>query len=109
MRALDEFSNDLLRNLELSISLGDNDSVETIWTCCITCLAHLAALCHLTSQTTTTLSGPMDHLCDLALEKLGSISLEVPIEKYSHFDVLTGVRILVIFLRITEALTQDIN
>ena len=51
----------------------------------------------------------MDRLCDLTLEKLGSISLKVPIEKYSHFDVLTGVRILAVLLRTTEALTQDIN
>ena len=36
----------------------------------------------------------MGDLCDLALDKLGNLSREVRIEQYSHFDVLTGVRVL---------------
>jgi len=38
----------------------------------------------------------MEGLCDLTLDKLGNISSEVHIEEYSHFDVLTGVRISVV-------------
>ena len=37
----------------------------------------------------------MDDLCDLTIEKLGNVSHEAHIEEYTHFDVLTGVRILV--------------
>ena len=35
----------------------------------------------------------MGSLYDLTLEKLGTLSLEVRIETYSHFDLLTGVRL----------------
>ena len=93
-------------NLERFIALGDSSGAETIWTCCVTCLAHLAALCHHISQRTPTSNGTMDYLCDLTLNKLGNVSLEVHIEQYTHFDVLTGVRILTTFLW-TEALTKD--
>ena len=80
-------------NLERFVTLGDSSGVEIIWTCCVACLAHLAALCHHISQTAPTPSRPMDRLCDLTLERLGDVSLEVRIEQYTHFDVLTGVRI----------------
>ena len=42
----------------------------------------------------------MGGLCDLTLGKLGNLSYEVHIEEYSHFDILTGVRVLVVLLRI---------
>lgn len=76
--------------------IGDTGGVGTIWTCCIICLAHLAALSHLMSQKDPASSEPMDGLCDLTLGKLGNLSLEVQIgvEDRSHFDILTGVRIL---------------
>ena len=35
----------------------------------------------------------MNGLYDVTLGKLGSLSLAIPIEVYSNFDVLTGVRI----------------
>ncbi|KAF9779641.1 hypothetical protein BJ322DRAFT_368458 [Thelephora terrestris] len=88
--ALDTFSSDLMRNLEQFVSIGDASGVETIWTCCVICLSHLAALCHFMSQTDTTLSKSTNNLYDLTLEKLCNLSLKVPIESYSHFDVLTG-------------------
>jgi len=91
VRALDVFSRDLVRNLERFVSIGDTSSVETVWACCITCLAHLAALCHFMSQTNTTSSVSVNGLYDLTLDKLGNLSLEVRIEVYSHFDVLTGL------------------
>ena len=49
----------------------------------------------------------MDHLCDLTLERLGNVSLNVYIEQYSNFDVLTGVRISAILFWTTEGLTND--
>ena len=109
MQALDEFCTDLMGNLEQFITLRDSSGVETIWTSCVTCLAHLAALYHLISQTAQTSSGNMNRLCDVTLEKLANISLEVHIEQYSHFDVLTGVRILTISHQMIEVLTTDDN
>ena len=97
VRTLDKFCKGLMGNLEQFLALEDSSGVETIWTCCVMCLAHLAALCHLISQTAQTSNKSMDGLCDLTLEKLGNISLEVRIEQYSHLDALTGVRILVVF------------
>ena len=94
-------------NLERFSTLEDRSGVETIWACCVTCLGHLAALYHFIGQTTLISSEPMDLLCDLTLDKLGNISLEVRIEEYSHFDALTGVRILPIFLWTTETPTGD--
>ena len=79
-------------NLQQFISIDDTCGIWMIWTCCIVCLAHLAALSHLMSQTDPTWSVSMTSLYDLTLDKLGNLSLEVRIEMYSHFDVLTGVR-----------------
>ena len=93
--ALDEFSNALMRNMQRFMEVEDSSGVETIWTCCVLCLAHLAALSHLTGQTELTLGGSMHNLCDLALNRLGALSREIPVEVYSHFDVLTRVRIRV--------------
>jgi len=39
----------------------------------------------------------MDGLCDLTLVKLGDLSHETHVEVYSYYDVLTGVRISVVF------------
>ena len=105
--ALDVFSDALIRNLERFT--GDSSSVETIWTCCITCLAHLAALCHFVSQEEPALSGSMDDLCDLTLDKLGGLSRGMYIEDFSYFDVLTGVRALIVLLRVSGALIKNDN
>ena len=107
VRTLDGFSNDLMKNLERFIALEDSSGVGTIWTCCVTCLAHLAALCHLIGQTEPPLSGPMGDLCNMALERLGNLSNEVRIEEYSYLDVFTGARILVTLIRMGETLTKD--
>jgi len=47
----------------------------------------------------------MDGLCDLTLAKLGVLSREVHIEVYSYFDVLTEVRVPVVLLWTSKALT----
>ena len=49
----------------------------------------------------------MFDLCDLTLDKLASLSHEVHIEEYSHFDVLTGVRIFAVLHRMSEGLTKS--
>ena len=107
--ALEKFSSALTGNLERFIEVGDSSGAGMIWTCCVTCLAHLAALCHLISQTEPSSRDSMGDLCDLALDKLGNVSHEVQIEEYSRFDVLTGVRILVVLLRMSKALTKISN
>ena len=94
---LDKFCNTLIGNLRRLIWLEDSSGVETIRTCCITSLAHLAALSHLLSQRVVTLRSSMDGLCDLTLVKLGDLSHETHVEVYSYYDVLTGVRISVVF------------
>ena len=96
-------------NLERFIQIEDSSGVETIWTCCVTCLGHLAALCHPVSHVVPILRGSMEDLCDLALDKLANLSHEVHIEEYSYFDVLTGVCTLVVLLQIAEALTKSVN
>lgn len=93
---LDNFSDGLVENLQQFIKLEDNDGTGTIWTCCIACLAHLAALCHLVSLMEPTFKDSMDRLFNLTLDKLGNLSLEVQVEEYSIFDTLTGVWTLVI-------------
>ena len=81
-------------NLQRFASLGDSDGAETIWTCCIMCLAHLAALSHLAGQADPASSASMNRICDLTLDKLVNLSLEARIEGYSDLDVLIRVRIL---------------
>ena len=93
--ALDRLSSVLLENLQRFTKFEGSSGVETIWTCCITCLAHLAALCHLIGWMEPALNRSMDDLFDSTLNKLGNLSLEMHIEEYSPFDVLTGVRISV--------------
>jgi len=93
-------------NLQRFIEVGDSSGVETIWTCCVTCLGHLAALSHLISQREPTLRGSMDSLCDRTLAKLGDLSREVRVELYSYFDVLTKVRILVVLPWMSKTLTR---
>ena len=92
-------------NLQRFTEVEDNSGVETIWTCCVTCLGHLAALSHLISQREPTLRSPMDGLCDMTLAKLGNLSREVRVEVYSYFDVLTEVRILLVLLWTSKTLT----
>ena len=106
---LDRFSDSLMENLRQFIEIQDSSGFETIWTCCVTCLGHLAALCHFIGHAVLTLRGPMDYLCNLALDKLANLSHGVRIEEYSHFDVLTAVRTLAPLSRMSEALTKHTN
>lgn len=98
-----------MRNLQQFIEIEDASGTGTIWTCCIACLGHLAALCNFISQTEPTLRGSMDSMCDLALDRLGNLSYEAHIEEFTHFDVLTGVRILVVLLQMAEVLIKNAN
>ena len=104
---MEEFCNTLMRNLQRFIEVEDNSGAETIWTCCITCLAHLSALSHFVSQAELTLTSSMDDLCDMTLDKLGDLAREVRVEDYSYFDVLTVVRVSAMSLRMSRELTKN--
>lgn len=103
---LDKFCNALMRNMQRFIEVDDSNGVETIWTCCISCLAHLTALSHLIGQSVPTLRSSMDDLYDLTLAKLGNLSREVHVEVYSHSDILTRVRTSVGFAQGEQGTNQ---
>lgn len=92
VHTLDTFSSDIMKHLQRFTNIGDINGAEMIWTCCVICMAHLAALCHRMSQTDPAWSVSMNDLYNLTLDKLGNLSLEDRIEAYSHFDLVTGVR-----------------
>jgi len=96
-------------NLQRFIEVEDSDGVETIWACCVTCLAHLIALSHLISQKEPALRISMNDLSDLALARLVDLSREVRVEVYTYFDVLTEVRLLVVPPRMSKVLTDGVN
>ncbi|KAF9779635.1 hypothetical protein BJ322DRAFT_371116 [Thelephora terrestris] len=91
-----------MENLRQFNRIRDASGVWMVWTCCIICLSHLAALCHFMDQTVPAWNTFMRNLYDLTLGKLCDLSLEVPIEVYSYFDVLTGVRISHRFVPLNE-------
>jgi len=104
---MDRVCDGLIGNVQRSVEVGSSSSVEAIWTCCITCLAHLVALSHLLSQGVPNLRSSMDDLCNLTLAKLGDLSREVHIELCSYLDVLTEVDIFAVFLRMSKVLTGN--
>lgn len=89
---LDGYSDMLWRNLRRFIDIGDNVGAEIIWSSCITCLAHLSALCEVIGRTEPTASLAMNSLCDLNLEKLGHLTEDIRSEEYTYLDLLLGVR-----------------
>ena len=89
---LDGYSDMLLHNLQGFIEVGDNDGATMIWSSCITCLAHLTALCELIGRTEPTANLAMSALCDSNLEKLGQLTDDMRSEEYTHLDLLLGVR-----------------
>ena len=98
-----------LVNLQRFLEGKDGSGVETIWTCCVTCLPHLAALCHLIGQTELALRSSMDYLCGLTLDKLRNLSYKALFEECSPFDIFTGVRISATLLRVNEVLTESVD
>lgn len=89
---LDGYSDMLLRNLQRFVDIGDNIGAEIIWSSCVTCLAHLSALCELIGRMEPTSNVAMNSLCDSNLEKLGQLTEDLRVEGYTHLDLLLGVR-----------------
>ena len=82
----------LLCNLRRFIEFGDNIGAEIIWSSCITCLAHLSALCELIGRTEPTAGVAANGLCDSNLEKLGHLTEDMRVEECTYLDLLLGVR-----------------
>lgn len=89
---LDGYSDTLLSNLRSFIDIGDNVGAEIIWNSCITCVAHLSALCELLGRAEPTANIAMNSLCDSNLEKLGHLTEDMRVEEYTYLDLLLGVR-----------------
>jgi len=58
----------------------------------IACLAHLAILYEVVSRMDPVAEVKMYNLCDLALQRLGTLTSELHFGEYSHLDLLLGVR-----------------
>ena len=61
--------------------------------CCISCLAHLAVLYEAISRTGPVAEVEMYNLCDLALQRLGTLTSEFNSDEYTYLDLLLGVRL----------------
>jgi len=59
---------------------------------CIACLAHLAILCEVAGRTGLP-QLEMYNLCDLALQRLGTLTSELHFDEYTYLDLLLGVRL----------------
>jgi len=91
---LDEYSNVLLRNIRRFIEIGDSHGAEIIQSSRVSCLAHLAVLCDLSSRLEPNCKPKMDATCDSSLVRLGSLTQEMDFDEYSYtyLDVLLMVR-----------------
>ena len=89
---LDEYSDALLRNIQMFITIGDSHGAEIIQKSCVGCLAHLAVLCDLVGRLEPNSKPQMDAICDSSLIRLGRLTREMNFDKCSYFDVLLRVR-----------------
>ena len=90
--SLEEFSQNLLKNISRFRDHGDKPRADAIGSSCIPCLAHLAALYELVCQKGPG-AGEMYDLCDLALQRLGMLTSELHFDEYTYLDLLLGVRL----------------
>lgn len=89
---LHDYSQTLLSNLQRFQKLGDKSGAEAIRSCCVNCLAHLAALYEALSDIGPTPQTGMDALCDSSLARLGRLAEDMCVEEYTRHDLLLGVR-----------------
>ena len=59
---------------------------------CITCIAHLATFYEVVGRVDPVAGVEMYNLCDLALQRLGTLTSELNFDEYTHLDLLLGVR-----------------
>ena len=89
--SLDEFSQNLLDNVTTFRERGDASGVDVIGSSCITCLAHLAVLYEVVGRMDPD-AKEVYNLCDLALQRLGRLTIDLRFEEYTYLDLLLGVR-----------------
>ena len=73
------------------LEVGDSQGAEIIQSSYVTCLVHLAELCHLISGLEPNSKPRMDNVCDLLLEQLGYLTRGMSADGYTYLDVLLGV------------------
>lgn len=71
---------------------GDKCGVDVLGGNCIACLAHLAILYEVVGRTSPDEEAEAYGLCDLALQKLGTLTSELRFDEYTYLDLLVGVR-----------------
>ena len=92
MTRLDQYSNDLLRNIRMFVEIGDNHGAEIIQSSCITCLAYLAVLCDFVNRLEPNSGHQTNVICDSSLERLGRLTQEMDFDEYTYLDVMLRVR-----------------
>jgi hypothetical protein len=90
---LDDYSQELLSNLERFQKLGDRNGAEVIRGCCVHCLSHLAALCETICRVDPVFRTGMETLRASSLERLGELAKDMRMEEYTPHDLLLGVRL----------------
>ena len=70
----------------------NKNGADVIGISCIACLAHLAILYEVVGRTEPAVEVGMYGLCDLALQRLGTLTSELRLDEYTYLDLLLGVR-----------------
>jgi hypothetical protein len=89
--SLEVFTLNLLSNIKRFRGLGDKEGADVISSSCIACLAHLAILYEAVCQIDPVSESKSYTLYDLALQRLGMLTSELLLNKYTHLDLLLGV------------------
>ena len=93
LASLEDFSQKLLSNVKTFREHGDKNGADIVSSSCIASLSHLAVLYEVAGQIDPAAKARMDHLCDLALQRLGGLTSELQSDEYSYLDLLLGVRL----------------
>jgi len=91
LASLEEFSQNLLDNIQAFREYGDKAGADLIGCSCIACLAHLAVLYNAVGRIDP-LAGETCSLCDSALQRLGKLTLDIHFDEFTYLDLLLGVR-----------------
>jgi hypothetical protein len=89
---LHDYSEALLRSIQVFAEIGDVHGVEIIQNSCVGCLAHLAILCNFIGRWDPSYKPQMDVICDWSLEQLGDLTKAINFDEYTYLDLLLRVR-----------------
>ena len=73
------------------LEVGDSQGAEIIQSSYVTCLVHLAELCHLISGLEPNSKPRMDNVCDLLLEQLGYLTRGMSANGYTPRCTTWGI------------------